>query len=297
LQNARFIIVQPKISLFKQALSSGVALVEVRVNVGSWQPASLSLPNWSRSVTLSSGPNLIEARSQDGAGYYSSIGALTVTLASGLPQYAVPGLPDGFITARVYLNCGPSGSVSNLLSDPRFPNSPDTVVFEDCFELWTTGDSSLASGFTTYTNYGAQMLGYFYPPKTGNYTFYICSDDNSELFLSTDDNPANKRLIATETSWSEPRQYVASHGQSDLTAKRSDQYTGTQWPTGHTITLTQGRPYYIEAIMKQGGGGDNLSVSIDGNGPIPGKPWLLSSRSNSSPATSRFPLEARPYSR
>jgi hypothetical protein len=141
------------------------------------------------------------------------------------------------------------------------------------------------------------MLGYFYPPKTGNYTFYICSDDNSELFLSTDDNPANKLLIAAETAWSGSREYTTSDGSSSLSAKRSDQYTGTQWPTGHTITLTQGRPYYIEAIMKQGGGGDNLSVSIDGNGPIPGQPWHLSSRSNSSPATSRFPLEARPYSR
>jgi len=191
-----------------------------------------------------------------------------------------PSFPDGFITARVYMNCGPSIYLSALLSDPSFPDSPDMVVFEPYFELWATGDGSFpapvgnssppyyTSTTTTYTNYGAQMLGYFYPPKTGNYTFYICSDDNSELFLSTDDNPANKLLIAAETVWSNPREYTSSDGGSSLSAKRSDQYTGTEWPTGNTITLTQGTPYYIEAIMKQGSGGDNLSVSIDGVTPI-----------------------------
>ena len=67
--------------------SSGVTLVEVRVNGGSWQPASLSLPNWNGSVSLSSGSNLVEALSQDSSGNYSTIASVTVTLLSGLPQY------------------------------------------------------------------------------------------------------------------------------------------------------------------------------------------------------------------
>ena len=202
---------------------------------------------------------------------------LTCVLSTGDALAGAPSFPDGFVTARVYMNCGPGGSVADLLTDPRFPDSPDNVVYEPYFELWATGNGTLpapvpnwpgASG-TTYTNYGAQMIGYFYPPTTGNYTFYLCSDDNSELFLSTDDNPDKKLLIAAETSWSNARQYTSSAGNSDLRAKRSDQYAGTQWPTGNTITLTQGKAYYIEALMKQGGGGDNLSVSIDGASPIP----------------------------
>ena len=40
------------------------------------------------------------------------------------------------------------------------------------------------------------MLGYVTPPTTGYYTFWIASDDNSELWLSTDANPANKVRIA-----------------------------------------------------------------------------------------------------
>ncbi len=197
-----------------------------------------------------------------------------------LPRGAVaagaPASADGFVTARAYMNCGPTDFLSGLLADPLFPDSPDMVVYEPYFELWATGDLGTPPLTTSsYSNYGAQMYGYFYPPATTNYTFYLCSDDNSQLFLSTDDNPANKLLIAEETTWSNPRQYTSSDGSSNLSAKRSDQFTATQWPTGNVITLTKGKPYYIEALMKQGGGGDNLSVSIDGVTPIPGN--LLSS--------------------
>ncbi|MHC4283284.1 MAG: PA14 domain-containing protein [Planctomycetota bacterium] len=49
------------------------------------------------------------------------------------------------------------------------------------------------------------MHGFLYPPVSGDYTFWISSDDASELWLSTDDNPANKALIAFETTWSQSR--------------------------------------------------------------------------------------------
>ena len=34
-----------------------------------------------------------------------------------------------------------------------------------------------------------RMRGWLRPPVTGNYTFWIASDDSSELWLSTDSNP------------------------------------------------------------------------------------------------------------
>ena len=45
-------------------------------------------------------------------------------------------------------------------------------------------------------NYGTRMRGYITAPATGNYTFWIASDDNGELWLSVNDNPANKVRIA-----------------------------------------------------------------------------------------------------
>lgn len=46
-------------------------------------------------------------------------------------------------------------------------------------------------------NYGIRMTGWLLPPTSGNYTFYIASDDAGELWLSTDDDPANKGLVCS----------------------------------------------------------------------------------------------------
>ena len=37
-------------------------------------------------------------------------------------------------------------------------------------------------------NYGTRMRWYITAPATGNYTFWIAGDDNSELWLSLNDN-------------------------------------------------------------------------------------------------------------
>ena len=64
--------------------SSGVALVEVRLNGGSWLTAS-GTASWSKAVTLASGPNVIDARSKDGADNYSSIASVNAH-SSSLPE-------------------------------------------------------------------------------------------------------------------------------------------------------------------------------------------------------------------
>lgn len=91
-------------------------------------------------------------------------------------------------------------------------------------------------------NYGARIRGYVCAPETGNYVFYISGDDNSELWLSTDDDPANKRLIAS-SKWTNPNQW--------------DKYA-TQQST--EIALIKGQRYYIEALHKEAAGADHLAV-------------------------------------
>src|SRR5690606_19055804 len=119
-------------------------------------------------------------------------------------------------------------------------------------------------------NYGVRMRGYLYPETSGNYTFWLATDDNGELWLSTNSNPANKVRIARVTSWASSRQWN----------KEANQKSGE-------IPLVAGQRYYIEALMKEQGGGDNLAVSwklndtsnpANGNGDyiIPGSvlsPW------------------------
>lgn len=92
-------------------------------------------------------------------------------------------------------------------------------------------------------NYGTRMRGYFCPPETGDYTFWIASDDNGELWISTDSDPANKIRIATVPGWTSSRQW--------------DKYAEQQ---SLALPLVEGNVYYIEALMKEQGGGDNLAV-------------------------------------
>ena len=40
-------------------------------------------------------------------------------------------------------------------------------------------------------HYVTKMTGFFVPPKTGNYSFYIKSDDQSELHLDLQDDQTN----------------------------------------------------------------------------------------------------------
>ncbi|MGH7973069.1 MAG: PA14 domain-containing protein, partial [Limisphaerales bacterium] len=47
-----------------------------------------------------------------------------------------------------------------------------------------------------------RLSGFFVPPTTGNYVFFVDSDDDSDLFISTDNTVANKRQVAQEAGWS-----------------------------------------------------------------------------------------------
>ncbi|MCC6234357.1 MAG: hypothetical protein IT580_17075, partial [Verrucomicrobiales bacterium] len=107
-------------------------------------------------------------------------------------------------------------------------------------------------------NYAQRVSGYFIPPATGNYVFFVSADDDADLYLSTDDKPANKRVIASEVQWSNNRQWLntgdGTDNAGDPTTKRSD--------TLEVIRLTAGQKYYIEGIQHEGGGGDNFSATF-----------------------------------
>ena len=92
-------------------------------------------------------------------------------------------------------------------------------------------------------NYGTRLRGYITASVSGSYTFWIASDDNSELWLSSNDNPANKVRIASVPEYTDSRQW-------------------NKFPTQKSaaISLIAGQRYYVEALEKDGGGGDNLAV-------------------------------------
>ena len=93
--------------------------------------------------------------------------------------------------------------------------------------------------------YGARYRGYITAPQTGVYTFWIASDNESELWLSTNYSQANKVRIASIGGgrYTLPKQWDKFSAQKSV-----------------SISLTEGEDYYIEVLHKEGSSNDNLAV-------------------------------------
>lgn len=125
------------------------------------------------------------------------------------------------------------GAVSNLTSSPNYPNNPSSSGTLTSFEIPINSGNS----------YGMKVYGYICPPATGNYIFWIASDQSAELWLSTTSSPGNKIRIAYNTSGTNSRQWNRYTTQKSI-----------------AIALIPGNKYYVEALMKESTGSDNMAV-------------------------------------
>ena len=167
-----------------------------------------------------------------GRGFFAAL-ALSFVLPGLDPQFLSAQTVSNGVLREVYQNIA-GGTIPDLTNNPSFPSSPTLETIQPIFEAPTEFDE----------NYGQRMRALLLPPLTGNYTFWIASDDNGALFLSTTDNPAQRAQIATVNTWTSSREWTKEPNQQSAT----------------NIFLTAGQRYYIEALQKEGGGGDNLAV-------------------------------------
>jgi len=158
-------------------------------------------------------------------------------LVFGLVSSAIA-QPTGEILFEYWYNIG-GGTVADLTGQAAYPDNPDDG------ELRTALEGKVDWG----DNYGAKASGYLYPPEDGDYTFWISGDDGCALFLSTDDDPANATMISEVPGWTSYLQW--------------DSYAEQQ---SAPITLAAGGKYYIEALLKEAGGGDSLTAGWIGPG-------------------------------
>ena len=104
--------------------------------------------------------------------------------------------------------------------------------------------------FEAPSNWGeyhlTRMRGYLHPPVTGNYTFWIASDNSSELWISPDVSPENAGRIAFIKSGD----WVNQHEWSRFPSQRSE-----------TIYLSADKTYFIEAVSEQLLEDENLAVA------------------------------------
>ena len=203
------------------------------------------------------------SRQTSGTSYTVTINNITDTTSSGNKLAANATVKfTGWVLARggalrEQWNGSTDVTISSLTNDVKYIGGvPDSSSIIPTFE------TNLGQN-----NYGDRITALLYPPVTGDYTFYIATDDYGTLYLSTDDNPANLSQICFEPVWNGFRAYTTQ-------SRR-----GTSQNESAPVTLTAGKPYYIELLHKQGIGGDNESVTwvypgtppiTDGQPPIQG---------------------------
>jgi hypothetical protein len=150
--------------------------------------------------------------------------------------------------------------VSGLYDDPRYPASPDMTGAVYSF------NSRDIFPDDSHENYGATMEGFITPTESGDYRFFIYSDDASQLFLGADDKP----IDPLTTSW------IAEEPGCCNNFTEPD---GTHTRTSEPISLVANKKYSILLVYKEGGGGDYGQVAWRKEGdptpagslrPIPG---------------------------
>ncbi|RYD46860.1 MAG: hypothetical protein EOP85_06590, partial [Verrucomicrobiaceae bacterium] len=143
---------------------------------------------------------------------------VTVARIRGLKQEIWTGLTGSGI--------GPMTSLST------YPNSPNQTRHVPIFQ--TTLDMD---------NYGQKVSGYLVPSESGSHRFWISADDSSEVWLSTDANPANKVKIITLSA-------VTGAGTFTNPAQQSN-----------AISLVAGQRYYMEVLHREQTGQDHMAVA------------------------------------
>jgi YVTN family beta-propeller protein len=187
-------------------------------------------------LTIDAGSGLISGAVTAAPGTFRSTILVTaagqVTSVSFNWTVVLPNLGSGQIM-REYWTDITGETVASLTTSAVYPSNPNGRDMLTSFEAPSNWDQET----------GQRARGFLYVPVTGQYQFFIASDNQSSLLLSSDANPANAVQIASQPDWTPPE-------------------TWTWYPqqASALITLQAGTRYYIEALVKNSAGGDNLAV-------------------------------------
>ena len=106
--------------------------------------------------------------------------------------------------------------------------------------------ASFKSPTSMGNNYAQKVSGYLAVPESGEYSFWIASDDASQFKISPDMTAEKAQLVA----------HVNGYTSEDNWSNGSQAKTNLQ--------LNAGQLYYVEVMHKEGGGGDHMSVAWQG---------------------------------
>lgn len=129
--------------------------------------------------------------------------------------------------------------IGDLIKYKLYPDTPDLVQIVNRLEMPPNLDD----------NYGELIQGYLCPPQSGQYTIWIAGDDQNEIWLSSDNSPKNKRMVASVPSWTWFEEWDKMPEQESV-----------------TLTLQANQAYYFEVLHKESISDDSLSIAWAGPG-------------------------------
>jgi hypothetical protein len=95
------------------------------------------------------------------------------------------------------------------------------------------------------------------PPTTGEYTFWISSENQSVLRISTDDSPDHLRVVARVAQGRDSKKKENAFANWDATHERKSD----------PIQLEAGKRYNVEVLNKQGHAGNDARAEVAWSGP------------------------------
>jgi hypothetical protein len=231
---------------------------------GNYSIAGLTIYSASRDDVSGNRVSLQTSQQTPGVTYTLVVNGVKDNSTGGNPTFAATknftawgfgGLGSAFV--EMFLNIQ-NTTVDAFLTDPKgVYNMPDIAYYTNVFAV---GQFAAHSG---RENWAARITGLFMPPTNGLYQFYVRGDDGTRLYMNTNGPAASGRV-----------QVARNDGANSATVGADSGYiTGVGLGrVGQSVTpvmsLTNGTPYYMEAIMKEGGGGDYMVVVMRAIDPL-----------------------------
>jgi hypothetical protein len=165
-------------------------------------------------------------------------------------------LAYGFLKYERWFGAGyPSGTgnysalVEDLLANPNFPalgsGNPDSPDLTELITYSGYPNGDISNPTLNLNDFGARISGYFMPPATSSYQWYVRGNDGVALYVSPDSNRADMQLVASiDLSYVSP-------GWSWFYSVSSGPPINGAFPVTNAIPMTASQPYYLEAIEKQ----------------------------------------------
>jgi hypothetical protein len=170
------------------------------------------------------------------------------TIATTTVSFKVPTLNQGGVVwDYYYLGTSSGNTIDNLTSSQYYPDAPQASSTLTAFDSTSITSGDLTKnplfGSVLGEHYGAVVSGWLTPTVSGDYYFFLASDDGSQLYLGTDATPGSASLIAEAVN------NVSSFQEPGAAT------------TSAAISLVAGHSYYIRALQAEGAGGDFVKVA------------------------------------